>query len=69
MLVKLKATYTLVELLYTGAQQTIAADSHTKKPPTLIKETLDKLLVVPQRVEEIKRSAARAGTRPGGDGH
>ena len=61
MLVKPKAVYTLVEQLYTGTQRTIVAISHSKQPPTLIREVLDKLSVMPQRVEEIKRSSARAG--------
>ena len=61
MLVKLKATYTLVEQLYTGTQQTITAISHKKQPPSLIREVLDKLSVMLKRIEEIKRSSARAG--------
>nr|XP_040245586.1 uncharacterized protein LOC120964762 [Aegilops tauschii subsp. strangulata] len=59
--VKLKATYTLVEQLYTGAQRAISAISHKKQSPSLIREVLDKLSMLPQRVEELKRSAARAG--------
>ena len=58
---KLKAVYALVEQLYTGAQRAIFAVSHKKQPPSLIKEVLEKLYVLPQRVEELKRSAARAG--------
>src|SRR6266496_1231502 len=58
---KLKAAYTLVEQLYTGAQWAICAATHKKPPPSLIKEVLEKLSVLPQRMEELKRSAARAG--------
>ena len=58
---KLKAAYTLIEQLYTGAQRIICTASHNKPPPTLIKDTLDRLSMLPARVEELKRSAARAG--------
>ena len=61
MCIRLKAVYTLVEQLYTGAQRAISAALHKKQPPSLIKEVLEKLSVLPQRVEELKRSAARAG--------
>jgi hypothetical protein len=61
MRVRLKAVYTLVEQLYTGAQRAIVAVSHKKQPPSLIKEMLEKLSVLLQRVEELKWSAARAG--------
>ena len=37
---KLKAAYTLIEQLYTGAQRIICTTSHNKPPPTLIKHTL-----------------------------
>src|SRR5215216_4870987 len=58
---KLKAAYTLVEQLYTSAQLVICAPTHKKPPPSLIKEVLEKLSVMPQRIDELKRSAARAG--------
>ena len=61
MCVRLKVVYTLVEQLYTSAQRAISATLHKKQPPSLIKELLEKLSVLPQRVEELKRSAARAG--------
>ena len=61
MRIKLKATYTLVEQLYTGAQRAISAALHKKSPPSLMKEVLERLSVLPQRIEELKRSAARAG--------
>ena len=60
---KLKAAYTLVEQLYTGAQRIICTASHNKPAPTLIQDTLMKLSVLlsmlPARVEELKKSAAR----------
>nr|XP_040255447.2 uncharacterized protein LOC109739115 [Aegilops tauschii subsp. strangulata] len=58
---KLKAAYTLIEQLYTGAQRIICTASHNKSPPMLIKDTLERLSMLPARVEELKRSAARAG--------
>ncbi|KAM3372331.1 hypothetical protein ACQJBY_019300 [Aegilops geniculata] len=58
---KLKAAYTRIEQLYTGAQRIICAASHNKPPPTLIKETLARLSMLPARIEELKTSAARAG--------
>ena len=61
MLVKLKAVYTLVEQLYTGAQRALAAISPTSQPPTLLMDVLKKLSVLPIRFEEMKRSSARAG--------
>ncbi|KAM3390089.1 hypothetical protein ACQJBY_011951 [Aegilops geniculata] len=58
---KLKAAYTLIEQLYTGAQRVICTASHNKPPPTLIKETLERLSMMPTRFDELKKSAARAG--------
>ena len=58
---KLKAAYTLVEQLYTGAQRIICTASHNNPAPTLIQDTLMKLSVLPARVEELKKSAARTG--------
>ena len=58
---KLKAAYTLIEQLYTGAQRIICTAAHNKLPPNLIKETLEKLSMFPARLDELKRSAARAG--------
>ena len=58
---KLKAAYTLVEQLYTGAQRIICTASHNKSAPTLIQDTLMKLSMLPARVEELKKSAARTG--------
>lgn len=48
MLLKLKAVYTLVEQLYTGTQRTLVAISNGKQPPTLLREVLDKLSVMPK---------------------
>ena len=58
---KLKAAYTLIEQLYTSAQRIICTASHNEPPPTLIKESLERLSMQPAWVEELKRSAARAG--------
>ena len=58
---KPKAAYTLIEQLYTGAHRVICIASHNKAPPTLIKETLEKLSMMPVHIEELKKSAARAG--------
>ena len=57
----LKVVYTLIEKLYTGVQQVICTTSHNKPPPTLIKDTLVRLAVMPARIEELKKSAARTG--------
>ena len=58
---KLKAAYMLIEQLYTGAQQIIYTASHNNSAPTLIQDTLMKLSVLPARIEELKKSAARTG--------
>ena len=60
MRVQLKAIYTPVEPLYTGAQQTIAAALHKKSPSTLIQDTLKQLSVLPKRINDLKQGAARA---------
>ena len=59
---KLKAAYTLIEQLYTGVQRVICATSYDNAAPTLIKDMLDRLSMMPAQIEELKRSAARAGT-------
>ena len=61
MQMKLKAAYTLIEQLYTGAQRVICAASYNNPAPTLIKDTLARLSMTPAQIEEMKRSAARAG--------
>ena len=57
----LKAVYTLAEQLYTGAQRVICTASNNHPPPSLIKETLEKLSMMPPRIVELKKSAARSG--------
>ena len=59
---KLKAAYTLIEQLYTCAQRVISAVSYNKPAPTLIKDTLVRLSMTSAQIEEVKRSAAKAGT-------
>ena len=51
----------MVEQLYTGAQRTIAAISPSKQTPSLLSNVLRSLSVLPARIEENKRSAARVG--------
>src|SRR3954468_7176070 len=58
---KLKAVYTLVEQLYTGAQRIITVASHNNPAPTLIQDTLKRLSMLPAWTEELKKSAARTG--------
>ena len=58
---KLKAVYTLIEQLYTGTQRMLATISPTNQAPTLLSDVLKKLSVLHARIEEIKRSSARAG--------
>ena len=57
----MKATYTLIEQLYTGAQRIIYTASHNNPPPTLIKDTLERLSMLHARIDELKKSAARTG--------
>ena len=58
---KLKAVYTLVEQLYTGAQRTLATISPKNQGLDLLSDVLKKLSILPTRIQEIKRSCARAG--------
>ena len=58
---KLKAAYTLLEQIYAGAQHVVCAGSYDNPAPTQIKDTLARLSMVPTQIEEVKRSAARAG--------
>src|SRR5215216_1572785 len=53
--------YTLLEQLYTGTQHALATISLTNQAPTLLSDVLKKLSVLPARIEEMKRSYARAG--------
>ena len=61
MRMKLKAAYTLIEQLYSGSQRPICTAAYNKPAPTLIKETLEKLAMLPARIAELKKEAARAG--------
>ena len=61
MRMKLKAAYTLIEQLYSGSQRVICTAAYNKPSPTLIKETIEKLAMLPTRLDELKRSAARSG--------
>ena len=61
MQMKLKAAYTLVEQLYSGSQRAISTAAYNKPAPTLIKETLEKLGMLPAHIAELKRATARAG--------
>ncbi|KAM3334513.1 hypothetical protein ACQJBY_029126 [Aegilops geniculata] len=58
---KLKAAYTLIEQLYSGAQRIISTASHNNPTPALIQDTLKRLSMLPARVEELKKSATRTG--------
>ena len=58
---KLKAVYTLVEQLYTGAQRALAIISPANQGPNLLSDVLKKLSILPARFQEVKRSCARAG--------
>ena len=58
---KLKTAYTLIEQLYTGAQRIITTASHNNPVPTLIQDTLNRLSMLPARIEELKKFAARTG--------
>ena len=60
MRMKLKAAYTLVEQLYSGSQRAICTATYSTPAPTLIKETLEKLAMLPARIAELKRAAARS---------
>ncbi|KAE8802870.1 hypothetical protein D1007_21408 [Hordeum vulgare] len=59
-LLKLKATYVLIEHLYTGSLSTIRAVAGNKEPVKLIKDMLE-FLYNPKLIEELKRLVARVG--------
>ena len=61
MRMKLKAAYTLIEQLYFGSERSICTAAYNKPAPTLIKETLEKLAMLPARIAELKKAATRAG--------
>ena len=58
---KLKAVYTLMEQLYTGAQRALATVALSNEAPTLLVDVLKKLSVLPQLFNELNWSSARAG--------
>ena len=47
--------------MYTGSQRTLASVALSNEIPTLLPRVLSKLSVLPQRINELRRSAARAG--------
>ena len=61
MRMKLKAAYTLAEQLYSGSQRAISTAAYNKPAPTLIKETLEKLGMLPAHIGVLRRATARAG--------
>ena len=61
MLTKLKAVYTLVEQLYTGSQRALAVVALSNEVPTHLADVLRRLVVLPQRFQELRRASARAG--------
>ena len=61
MRMKLKAAYTLIGQLYSGSQRAICTTAYNKPAPSLIKETLEKLAMLPARITELKKAAARSG--------
>ena len=58
---KLMVVYTLIGQLYTRTQCALATISPTNQAPTMLSDVLKKLSVLPERINEIKRSSARAG--------
>ena len=61
MQMKLKETYTLIEQLYSGSQRAIYTAAYNKPASSLIKETLEKLAMLPSRITGLKKAAARSG--------
>ena len=61
MLIKLKAVYTLVEQLYSGSQRALAVVALSNTTPRLLQDVLKHLAVLPQRIQDLRRSSARAG--------
>ena len=61
MRMKLKAAYTLMEQLYSRSQRAICTAAYNKPAPSLIKETLEKLAMLPAQITDLKKAAARAG--------
>ena len=60
-MIKLKAVYTLVEQLYIGAQQALAAISPSNQGPNRLSNVLKKMSILPARFQEVKRSCEQAG--------
>ena len=58
---KLKAVYTLVEQLYTGAQRALATISPANQGHNRLSDVLKNLSILPAKFQEVKRSCARAG--------
>ena len=61
MLIKLKVVYTLVEQLYIGSQCALAVVALSNDVPHLLQDVLQRLAVLPQRIQELRRTQARAG--------
>ena len=61
MLIKLKAVYTLVEQLYSGSQRALAVVALSNTPPHLLQDVLKHLAMLPQRIQDLRLSSARAG--------
>jgi hypothetical protein len=59
--VKLKAVYTFLEQPYAGSLFTIMSVMGHKEPPHFIRDVLKQLSTIPGQIEELKKSAARAG--------
>jgi hypothetical protein len=59
--VKLKAVYTFLEQLYAGSLFTIMSVMGHKEPPRFIRDVLKQLSTIPSQIEELKKTAARAG--------
>ena len=62
MRIKLKAVYSLVEQLYTRSQHALAVVALSNDVPYLLQDVLKRLAVLPQRVQELRRASAGAGT-------
>ena len=61
MRMNLKAAYNLIEQLYSRSQRAICTAAYNKPAPSLIKETLEKLAMLPARITKVKKAAARSG--------
>ena len=61
MLIKLKAVYTLLEQLYSGSQRALAVVALSNPSPRLLQDALKGLVVLPQRIQDLRRASSRAG--------